>query len=183
MLSTVRQIKIAVVLSAVVLTGIHAVADDSEQAPALAPAPMPIPFGQRASHFAESQWDAGVVWVTRAAGARLGPQGYWQPGGYEGRIGSPYYYNAPAYDGPLATSGVGRGLGRVEAYSHGYRGAYGGVPGYPAPVVGDVYGVHFGPGFYRHSEYGHYRFPYYMYRAPWYFPGHPVYNRDTNYPW
>jgi Fur family ferric uptake transcriptional regulator len=41
----------------------------------------------------------------------------------------------------------------------------------------------FGPGYYRHSEGGHYRFPYYTYRAPWYFPGHPIYNRDTNRPW
>lgn len=73
-----------------------------------------------------------------------GGYGAWQPGGYEGRVGSPYYYSAPA---------------------------------------GDPYTVHFGPGFYRSGEYGHYRFPYYSYRRPWYYPGQPVYNRDTNLPW
>ncbi len=50
-------------------------------------------------------------------------------------------------------------------------------------VSGDPYQDHFGPGFHRNSLYGHYRFPYYNYRAPWYFPGRAVYNRDTNFAW
>lgn len=79
--------------------------------------------------------DSGVV---------VDGRGYWQPGGYENRIGSPYYYSAPG---------------------------------------ADPYTYHFGPGFYRSGEYGHYRFPYYSYRRPWYYPGQPVYNRDTNLPW
>jgi hypothetical protein len=88
-------------------------------------------------------------------------QGYWQPGGYEGRIGSPYYYSA---------QGVANG--RVSSpYGVGYA------------AGGDPYSRHFGPGFYRHAEYGHNRFPYYSYRRPWYTPGHPVYTRDTNLPW
>lgn len=50
-------------------------------------------------------------------------------------------------------------------------------------VTGNPYYDHFGPGFQRHSLHGHYRFPYYNYRAPWYYPGRAVYNRDTNLPW
>lgn len=50
-------------------------------------------------------------------------------------------------------------------------------------VTGNPYYDHFGPGFHRDSLYGHYRFPYYNYRAPWYYPGRAVYNRDTNMPW
>lgn len=50
-------------------------------------------------------------------------------------------------------------------------------------VTGNPYYDHFGPGFQRGSLHGHYRFPYYNYRAPWYFPGKAVYNRDTNFAW
>ncbi len=50
-------------------------------------------------------------------------------------------------------------------------------------VTGDPYYDHFGPGFQRSSLHGHYRFPYYNYRAPWYFPGRAVYNRNTNFAW
>jgi hypothetical protein len=56
-------------------------------------------------------------------------------------------------------------------------GISGGAPG------GDPYQYHFGPGYYRSGEYGHYRFPYYSYRRPWYHPGFAGYNRDTNLPW
>ncbi len=74
---------------------------------------------------------------------------YYAPGGYDARIGSPYYY-------------------------------YGGEQGL---VSGDPYVNHFGTGFQRSAVHGHYRFPYYNYRAPWYYPGRAVYNRDTNFPW
>ncbi len=50
-------------------------------------------------------------------------------------------------------------------------------------VTGNPYYDHFGPGFHRDSLHGHYRFPYYNYRAPWYFPGRAVYNRNTNFAW
>ena len=50
-------------------------------------------------------------------------------------------------------------------------------------VTGDPYYDHFGPGFQRNSLHGHYRFPYYNYRAPWYYPGKAVYNRNTNFAW
>jgi hypothetical protein len=49
--------------------------------------------------------------------------------------------------------------------------------------TGNPYYDHFGPGFQRDNLHGHYRFPYYNYRAPWYYPGRAVYNRDTNFPW
>lgn len=79
-----------------------------------------------------------------------GDNGHWQPGGYEPRSGSPYYYTA----------------GPQYGWHHG-----------------DPYTRHFGPGYYRRGERMHFRFPYYNYRAPWYYPGHKVYNRDTNLPW
>ncbi|MDZ4684779.1 MAG: hypothetical protein SH850_06775 [Planctomycetaceae bacterium] len=82
-------------------------------------------------------------------GAGVGP--FWAPGGYEPRIGSPYYYHDPN-GGQFANTG-------------------------------NPYDDHYGPGFHRHSLHGHYRFPYYTYRAPWYYPGRAVYNRDTNQPW
>ncbi len=82
-------------------------------------------------------------------------QGYAAPGGYEARVGSPYYYNS------------GLGVGGVSTATAG----------------GDPYGYHFGPGFYRSQEFGHYRFPYYSYRRPWYHPGFANYNRDTNFHW
>lgn len=76
---------------------------------------------------------------------------YGTPGGYEGRIGSPYHYT-DAYGGQFV-------------------------------MTGNPYYDHFGPGFHRDSLHGHYRFPYYNYRAPWYYPGRAVHNRDTNFAW
>ena len=92
--------------------------------------------------------------------------GYWQPGYYQPTTGSPYFYSAPG---------------------QGARGPMAGGSGYPTSAgsspAGDPYGYHFGPGYYRSGEYGHYRFPYYSYRRPWYYPGFDGYNRDTNLPW
>lgn len=104
--------------------------------PLLAGQPIPVPPTVPAYH-------------ATSPGAEEVP--YGTPGGYEGRIGSPYHYHSP--------SG-----GRFV-------------------VTGDPYYDHFGPGYHRHSLYGHYRFPYYNYRAPWYYPGRAVYNRDTNFAW
>lgn len=81
--------------------------------------------------------------------AGVGP--FWAPGGYEARIGSPYYYHDPN--------------------------------GGQFSVTGNPYYDHYGPGFHRQQLHGHYRFPYYNYRAPWYYPGRAVYNRDTNLHW
>lgn len=114
-------------------------------------------------------------------------------GGYGPGIGAGYGTGpglAPAMMAP-GIGGPGPGYGYGSAFAGGY--GYGGQPGggfgapnfaaMPGQLPGDPYYYHFGPGFYRYQEAGHYRFPYYSYRRPWYFPGHPSYNRDTNIPW
>lgn len=113
--------------------------------------------------------------------------GYWQPGGYEARIGSPYYYSVPATGG---WHGYGRRrhhgrcgcAGRYGDSSYG-NAWHGGNGAYYGGWGTDPYSYHFGPGYYRRAEHGHFRFPYYNYRAPWYYPGQPVFNRDTNFAW
>lgn len=61
------------------------------------------------------------------------------------------------------------------------------VGGYSAFLYGgpvDPHTLHFGPGYHRYQNMiGHVRFPYYSYRAPWYHPGPPSFNLDTNLPW
>ena len=57
------------------------------------------------------------------------------------------------------------------------------VPMAVAPVPADPYTYHFGPGNYSSQGAGHYRFPYYSYRRPWYFPGPRVFNRNTDLVW
>lgn len=123
--------------------------------------------------------------------------GYWQPGGYEGRIGSPYYYSIPggygaAVHGPRYHDAGSHACqcGR-ERHRHGFHHqhgsrrhpAFGYHYGHARGFVTDPYSYHFGPGYYRQFEHGHYRFPYYSYRRPWYYPGQPVFNRDTNFAW
>lgn len=81
-----------------------------------------------------------------------------------------------------------QGYGGFANGGPGFAGGYGQVPppqqaALPGQLPGNPYLYHFGPGFYRYQEAGHYSFPYYSYRRPWYFPGHPSYNRDTNVPW
>jgi hypothetical protein len=92
------------------------------------------------------------------------------------------YYSGPASSGDFGGYGAGGYGSGGYAYVNGYRG---GSPtaALPGNLPGSPYDYHFGPGFYRYQEAGHYRFPYYSYRRPWYFPGHPSYNRDTNIPW
>ncbi len=93
---------------------------------------------------------------------------------------------APGLMAPgVGGAGYGPGPGMGAPFAGGYGGGFG-APSYaamPGQLPGDPYYYHFGPGFYRYQEAGHYRFPYYSYRRPWYFPGHPSYNRDTNIPW
>lgn len=128
-------------------------------------------------------------------------EGYWQPGGYEGRVGSPYYYSVPGAQYGYSAYGAGsHGYGhhqpvdsgcecgrRGHHRSHHAHGGYGAGRGSHGHWRGsrryDPYTYHFGPGYYRHAEHGHYRFPYYSYRRPWYYPGQPVFNRDTNFAW
>lgn len=137
--------------------------------------------------------------------------GFWPPGGYDARVGSPYYYRPttlgpqgafPYAADPYAAEGMFPPYGPAPYGPDAYGpDAYGPAPFGPAPYgppalapapfagdpalmgAGDPYEYHFGPGFQRHETVGHYRFPYYNYRAPWYFPGHAVFNRDTNFPW
>jgi hypothetical protein len=110
-------------------------------------------------------------------GMNAGP-GYG--GGYDAGVGyGPG--SAPAMIGPgNGGPGFGNGAGPGYGGAGGYGASYAALPG---QLPGDPYAYHFGPGWYRRQEAGHYRFPYYTYRAPWYFPGHPSYNRDTNIPW
>lgn len=95
----------------------------------------------------------------------------------------------PAYSSPGGYSGSAVGMAGPHWAPGGYEGRTGSPVYYHDPaggqyvVTGNPYYDHFGPGFHRDSLYGHYRFPYYNYRAPWAFPGRAVYNRDTNLAW
>ena len=103
---------------------------------------------------------------------------------------APQYPMAPPYQmmSPGGYAGSAYGVGGHWAPG-GYEARVGSPVYYHDPtggqyqVSGDPYQDHFGPGFQRSSMYGHYRFPYYNYRAPWYFPGRAVYNRDLNFAW
>jgi len=108
------------------------------------------------------------VWGAGTGGYAYGGYagGGFGPGGFGG-----YGVGGPSYNGGLA---YGYGPG-------GY--GPGGVAAFPGGMPGNPYMYHFGPGFYRNQEAGHYRFPFFSYRRPWYFPGHPSYSRDTNIPW
>ena len=107
---------------------------------------------------------------------------------------APLPYSSQAIPGEAGSSNSyytarGNGAGAIYGTPGGYEARIGSPYHYFDPnggqyvVTGDPYYDHFGPGFHRHSLHGHYRFPYYNYRAPWYYPGRAVYNRDTNFPW
>lgn len=154
----------------------------------------------------------GVTWPVEAGEAAGYPYdvhyGGHPPGGYERRVGKPYFWSVlggtvpldsfgagdarrsvagPRFPEPAAAESCGCRTGiaasgdRVLAGGHGDPGI--GGAGHPAGPAGDPYSYHFGPGYYRNNEFGHYRFPYYSYRRPWYDVGHPVRVRDTNLPW
>ncbi|HID24026.1 MAG TPA: hypothetical protein EYP14_16715 [Planctomycetaceae bacterium] len=57
------------------------------------------------------------------------------------------------------------------------------VPAIYTPVFIDATSFHFGLAGYWAYGPGHFRFPYYSYRRPWYFPGLPVFNRNTGLVW
>ncbi len=100
------------------------------------------------------------------------------PGGVSGSAWGSSAYHAPDYDtaGPHWAPGGYEARVGSPAYFHDPAGGQ-------FVMSGNPYSDHFGPGFQRHSLHGHYRFPYYNYRAPWYFPGKAVYNRNTNFAW
>lgn len=113
-------------------------------------------------------------WGGSSAGAAYSPYGAayspYGAGGY-----APGAYSDAGFYGPMLPAGDGYG---GSSLTGGY-----GIPGGYSAGGGDPYMVHFGPGYYRQGDYGHFRFPFYSYRRPWYFPGQPSYNRDTNFPW
>ncbi|MDF1744808.1 MAG: hypothetical protein P1V19_14020, partial [Gimesia sp.] len=107
---------------------------------------------------------------------------YWLPNNVVPQVGSPYYYSAT--QGPGGTYGMTApsvGMKAGQSWCGGNHQANVGMQN--RALSSDPYTKHFGPGFYRSNEYGHYRFPSYSYRRPWYNPGAPTYNRDTNYRW
>jgi len=104
-----------------------------------------------------------------------GSAGQFSPG-----VGSPM--GAMPYGGAVATNGPHWAPGGYEPRM-GSPAYFYDPSGGQYVVTGDPYSDHFGPGFHRNSIHGHYRFPYYNYRAPWYFPGRAVYNRNTNFAW
>ena len=99
--------------------------------------------------------------------------GGYQSGGYQS--GGAPYSNGDSPGPHWAPGGYEARVGSPAYYHDPSGGNY--------VVTGNPYNDHFGPGFQRNSLHGHYRFPYYNYRAPWYFPGKAVYNRDTNFAW
>ncbi len=107
---------------------------------------------------------------------------YWLPNNVVPQVGSPYYYSATqGAGGTYGMTSPQVGMQAGQTWFGGYNEANTGMQ--TQALSEDPYTKHFGPGFYRSNEYGHYRFPSYSYRRPWYNPGAPTYNRDTNYRW
>lgn len=123
-----------------------------------APTPVPVPMGTPPAPYstdAFSSWSGGLQPTPAAP--------------YNGVPTATGSYTTGPY--ATGTSATGNGSGQYP-------------PGtYAGGFASDPYAYHFGPGFHRHSDHAHYRFPYYTYRSPWYHPGHASYNRDTNFPW
>lgn len=130
------------------------------------------PIGPGAGSEAYGPGYAGPGYGANYAGPGYAPgpagQGYGPAPAGPG-YGGPGYGGPPPSADPAAAYGP-KGVGPVTA-------------ALPGQMPGNPYLYHFGPGFYRFQEAGHYSFPYYSYRRPWYFPGHTSYNRDTNVPW
>lgn len=109
---------------------------------------------------------------------------YWLPNNTVPQVGSPYYYSATqGAGGVYGMTSPKVGIRAGQTWFGGYDEANTGMQTQSLMGAGDPYTRHFGPGFYRSNEYGHYYFPSYSYRRPWYNPGAPTYNRDTNYRW
>ncbi|QDV18186.1 hypothetical protein Pan153_28430 [Gimesia panareensis] len=109
---------------------------------------------------------------------------YWLPNNQVPQVGSPYYYSATqGAGGTYGMTSPRVGIRAGQTWFGGYDEANTGAQNQALMGSGDPYTRHFGPGFYRSNEYGHYYFPSYSYRRPWYNPGAPTYNRDTNYRW
>ena len=122
---------------------------------------------------------AGGCPCSRGQSSTVGYQG--DTAGYAPQVAyNNSQYKGSQYDGGQFGGGYANGGYADGGYASGGVGVDGPPPVGPAA---DPYTHHFGPGYYRSGEFGHYRFPYYSYRRPWYDVGHPVYVRDTNLPW
>lgn len=133
---------------------------------------------------------ANAVWAGCNCGLPPAPAAAMGQVGWGGPA-QQYHQMAPQYPmmSPGGYAGSAYGIGGQYGAPGGYEARVGSPAYYHDPaggqyqVSGDPYQDHYGPGFHRGSLHGHYRFPYYNYRAPWYFPGRAVYNRDTNFAW
>lgn len=126
-------------------------------------------------------WDA-QPWSGAGAPAAAGPYAGYGPG-YAGSPGSAGFVAGYGAAGVGGFGSVGWGAAGGGWTALPYGGGQVGPWAYTGAYNGSPYDYHFGPGFHRHSDQAHYRFPYYSYRRPWYYPGHASYNRDTNFPW
>lgn len=109
---------------------------------------------------------------------------YWLPNNQVPQVGSPYYYSATqGAGGTYGMTSPQVGIRAGQTWFGGSGEVNTGAQNQALMGSGDPYTRHFGPGFYRSHEYGHNYFPSYSYRRPWYNPGAPTYNRDTNYRW
>lgn len=131
--------------------------------------PSPAAFAGSAGGWGGGGSVAGPVSYPGAGYPGVGPVGGYDP-------------SMQPYGGVVATNGPHWAPGGYEARV-GSPAYYHDPSGGQYVVTGEPYYDHFGPGFQRNSIHGHYRFPYYNYRAPWYFPGRAVYNRNTNFAW
>ena len=117
--------------------------------------------------------------VPAGSAAWPGTTGYANsPGGYAGSAYGSMMNGFTDYEGAgphWAPGGYEARVGSPAYYHDPAGGEY--------VVTGNPDYDHFGPGFQRHSLHGHYRYPYYNYRTPWYYPGRAVYNRNTNFAW
>ena len=155
-----RSLSYATVLSAIFAVSSQAWAGCNCNVPP-SPAPMSI----------SPSWNAGGV-VAGDYGLPAGGSIY----SGAGTAAAMPYGGTVATNGPhWAPGGYDPRIGSPALYHDPAGGQY--------VVTGNPYYDHFGPGFHRDSLHGHYRFPYYNYRAPWYFPGRAVYNRNTNFAW
>ena len=120
--------------------------------------------------------------MPQVASGGYGPAAPGAPYVPGGPVGGYYNPAMQPYGGLIATNGPNWAPGGYEPRI-GSPAYYYDPTGGQYVVTGNPYYDHFGPGFQRSSIHGHYRFPYYNYRAPWYFPGRAVYNRNTNFAW
>jgi hypothetical protein len=131
--------------------------------------------GMQGANYGASPYGGGVY----VPGMTPGQAG---PGVGYGGAGAPYDPSMMPYGGMVATNGPHWAPGGYEPRI-GSPAYYYDPTGGQYVVTGNPYSDHFGPGFQRSQVHGHYRFPYYNYRAPWYYPGRAVYNRNTNFAW